>query len=194
MAIFSPEDNEHFLRDGYVMLRGGFPSEVAVRAREVVRDRLDVSPDEPESWSETMIHIQDIFYEPPFDEIMNDRIRGAADELAGVGRAKLHPFYGWWPVLFPGFEGPGGWHVDGSNFHHRLASKEQALVTLYLFSDIDQGEGGGHRFPAPLPHPRLQRESRIEGSLRVQSAIRTTRGTEPRPERWRLLAGRGSNP
>lgn len=142
MAIFSPDELEHFVREGYVMLRDAFSSELAECAREVVWARLDVSPDEPEGWSETMIHLQDIFYEAPFNEIMNDRIRGAADELAGVGRAKVHPFYGWWPVLFPGFKGPGGWHVDGSTFHHRLHSKEQALVTLFLFSDIDEGDGG----------------------------------------------------
>ena len=68
--------------------------------------------------------------------------KAAVDQLAGEGRAYLHDFFGWWPILFPGFPGPGGWHVDGSNFHHRLQSKGQALVTLYLFSDIEPGDGG----------------------------------------------------
>ncbi len=89
-----------------------------------------------------MVHVQRSFSGEPFDGIIGDRLRVAIDQLAGVGRAIVHECFGWWPVLFPGFPGPGGWHVDGSNFHHHLTSREQGLVTLFLFSDIGPGDGG----------------------------------------------------
>jgi ectoine hydroxylase-related dioxygenase (phytanoyl-CoA dioxygenase family) len=67
-------------------------------------------------------------------------------------------------VLFPGFPGPGGWHVDGSNFHHRLESKEQALVTLYLFSDIEPGDGGTALFRGSHHETaRILRDAEPEG-------------------------------
>jgi ectoine hydroxylase-related dioxygenase (phytanoyl-CoA dioxygenase family) len=144
---FSQAEIQQFLNDGFVMLRGGFSRELAERGREYVWAKTGLSVDDPSKWTESMIHIQEAFRDGPFGEIVNDKIVAAVDELAGEGRAYVHDFFGWWPVLFPGFEGPGGWHVDGSNFHHRLESKEQALVTLYLFSDIGPGDGGTAIFP-----------------------------------------------
>jgi hypothetical protein len=38
--------------------------------------------------------------------------------------------YGYWTILFPGFPGPGGWHVD------HLETGYQGLVRLFLFSDM----------------------------------------------------------
>jgi ectoine hydroxylase-related dioxygenase (phytanoyl-CoA dioxygenase family) len=57
---------------------------------------------------------------------------------------------GWWPIRFPGFENPpfgaeghagDDWHIDGS-FPHLLSSPEQAILNLFLFSDLEPGGGG----------------------------------------------------
>ena len=83
------------------MLRGGFPAEVGgTRPKRRLGPTSGLSSYEPGGWMEAIIHLQDIFYEAPFDWI-----RDAADELAGLGGAKVHPFDVSWPVLFPGFEG-----------------------------------------------------------------------------------------
>lgn len=139
---FSDAEIEQFIHDGYVILRNGFSSDLAAACRDHVWAQSGVDRNDPSTWAEPIIHLQDTFRDGPFAGILNDRIGAAVDQLAGEGRAYLHDFFGWWPILFPGFPGPGGWHVDGSNFHHRLQSKEQALVTLYLFSDIEPGDGG----------------------------------------------------
>jgi len=139
---FAKNEINQFIQDGYVILRGAFAESLAAAGREFIWQKLEVSSDKPSEWTEKIIHIQEAFSCPPFDGIVNARIRTAVDELTGVNRAYVHEYFGWWPVLFPGFPGPGGWHVDGSNFHHRLRSNEQGLVTLYLFSDIDPGDGG----------------------------------------------------
>ncbi len=141
-SVFSRAEINQFIQDGYVILRSAFPESLASEGRDFIWQKLEVSEDKPSQWNEKIIHIQEAFSCPPFDKILNSRIRDAVDELAGRNRAYVHEYFGWWPVLFPGFSGPGGWHVDGSNFHHRLRSNEQGLVTLYLFSDIDPGDGG----------------------------------------------------
>ena len=141
-STFSKHEIGQFIQDGYVILRGAFPESLAFEGRDFIWQKLEVSSDKPSEWKEKIIHIQEAFSCPPFDDIVNAKIRTAVDELTGKKRAYVHEYFGWWPVLFPGFSGPGGWHVDGSNFHHRLRSNEQGLVTLYLFSDIDPGDGG----------------------------------------------------
>jgi hypothetical protein len=89
-----------------------------------------------------MIHVRELFSSDPFDRVLNPRLAVALDQLMGPGRATIHNHFGWWPVLFPGFKGSGGWHVDGNDFHHHLTSPEQGLVTVFLFSDVSPGDGG----------------------------------------------------
>jgi len=72
---------------------------------------------------------------------MTPRLRAGLEELMAEGRAVVYERYGWWPVLFPGFPGPGGWHVDSVPRHH-LTARERGLVTVFLFSDVGPGDGG----------------------------------------------------
>jgi len=140
--VFSRSDIEQFIRDGYVILRNGFSPDVASEGRKFIWRELGLPPDDPSAWNQPIVHLQEAFCGSPFDRVLNSRLRSGLDQLMGESRADLHSFFGWWPVLFPGFEGPGGWHVDGSHFQHRLTSREQGLVTLYLFSDMRPGDGG----------------------------------------------------
>jgi ectoine hydroxylase-related dioxygenase (phytanoyl-CoA dioxygenase family) len=66
------------------------------------------------------------------------------DQIVGVSRWRFYGFYGWWSLLFPGFPGPGGWHVDGGQLRVRghVTENHHALVTLFLFSDTGPGDGG----------------------------------------------------
>jgi uncharacterized protein (DUF433 family) len=88
-----------------------------------------------------MIHLRRGFRDAPFDRVMNPRLATAMDQLMGAGHWIFDGSFGWWPVLLPGFPGPGGWHVDGISQHH-LTAPEKGLVTLFLFSDIEAGDGG----------------------------------------------------
>ena len=143
----SESDIERFLRDGFTVVRDAFSRDVAAQGREFIWKRLGLSPDRPEAWIEPFIHIRENYSAEPFCRVMNPRLRAAFDQLMGPERWIEHDRFGWWPILFPGFATPPkpdkfGWHVDGSNFHHRLTSKAQGLVTLFLFSDIGPGGGG----------------------------------------------------
>lgn len=141
-TVFSQAEIEQFITDGFVMLRGGFSRAAAAAGRAFIWRELGLPPDDPAAWREPIVHIQRNFRGAPFDDVLGPRLRAACAALMGPGRGVVHDFFGWWPVLFPGFPGPGGWHVDGSHFHHRLTSPEQGLVTLYLFSEIAPGGGG----------------------------------------------------
>ncbi len=115
---------------------------MAGEGRAFVWQRLALPPDDPAAWRQPMIHLRELFSDYPFDRVINPRLEIALDQLMGPGRATIHGRFGWWPVLFPGFRGAGGWHVDGHDFLHHLTSPEQGLVTLFLFSDIASGDGG----------------------------------------------------
>lgn len=171
MKIFSDSEVEQFIEEGYVLLRHGFSPQVARDARAFIWQEMNLAPDKP--CEETCIHIRKNFTGAPFDRVMNPRLGAALDQLMGEDRGAIHDQFGWWPILFPGFPGPGGWHVDGANFHHHLRSREQGLVTLYLFSDLEPGDGGtpmirgSHRAvagllaeaePAGLSHAELTKQ------------------------------------
>jgi Phytanoyl-CoA dioxygenase (PhyH) len=140
--IFSETGIERFMTDGYVVLRRGFSREVAAEGRAFVWRKLGLPPDDPAAWHRRMIHVRELFSNDPFDRILNPRLEVGLDQIMGSGRATIHNHFGWWPVLFPGFKGRGGWHVDGDDFHHHLTSLEQGLVTVFLFSDVSPGDGG----------------------------------------------------
>ncbi len=144
--VWSEAEIERFVEEGFLILRDAFAREVAEEGREFIWQKMGLSPDAPADWSEPIIHIQEGFSCAPFDRVMNPRLEAGLSELMGPGRGVLHGYLGWWPVLFPGFEGPGGWHVDG-HFQHHLTSREQGLVTLLLFSDIEPGDGGTAIWP-----------------------------------------------
>lgn len=153
--VFSEAEREQFIDEGLVVLRRGFDRGVAEKGRAFLWREIGLSEADPSAWDKDIIHVQKNFRGPPFERVLNPRLRAAFEELMGAGRGVLHEAFGWWPVLFPGFPGPGGWHVDG-HFHHHLSSAEQGLVTLYLFSDVGAGDGGtpvvrgSHRVVAQL--------------------------------------------
>jgi hypothetical protein len=144
----TPAEIESFVELGHVLLRGAFPRAVADAARAKVWERLAEDPSDPSTWTRRFVHVQENLDGPPFSTTWTDRVHAAFDQLLGDGRWKRRTKQGWWPVVFPGFdEGPwrapeAGWHVDGQQFHHHLDSPDQALLPIFLFSDIGPGDGG----------------------------------------------------
>ena len=159
--VFGPEQIERFVADGFVVLREAFPQEVAAEGRAFLLRLLDLPDDTPADATDVagiaqrlsdgripaaahgqpMVHVQHAFGGPPFDRVMTPRLRDGLEQLMGPGRGVVYERFGWWPVLFPGFPGPGGWHVD-SIPRHTLTAQERGLVTVFLFSDVGPGDGG----------------------------------------------------
>lgn len=145
--VLSADDIEQFLDDGYVVVRDCFPRSVAEAGQQVVWDALRLSPDRPEGWTEPMVHLRYGFSGGPFASVMNDRLVDAFDDILGAQRWSFDEGYGWWPVLFPGFAAGCtfdrlGWHVDGEGFRHTLRVPEKAMVSIFMFCDVERGDGG----------------------------------------------------
>jgi hypothetical protein len=121
---------------------------VAARCRERVWQAAGLSADQPATWTKPVVHLQEAYADGPFAEVMTPAISGAMDDLLGPGRYQPLTGYGWWPIAFPGFDKPPwraptvGWHVDGQHFHHHIDSSNQGLLPLFIFSEIQPGDGG----------------------------------------------------
>ena len=146
--VFSAQEIEQFIEDGYVVLKGAFPAEAAARVREELWPQTGCDPDGPSTWTKPVVHLKTILEGPVVEPVFTQRLFDAFDDLMGEGRWDYRAALGWWPVSFPGHEGKHwtepehGWHVDGIQFHHRLNSPDQGLLSIFLFSDIDPGGGG----------------------------------------------------
>jgi len=139
---------EEFVENGFTLLRDAFPRSVADAVRREVVRRAGADEDDPKTWTEVRKHIADAYSEPMFMAACTGRFYDAVDDVMGVGRWVPLNNLGWWPVLFPGFDTPpwralhAEWHIDGGFFHHHLDSPEQGLLPLFIFSDIEAGDGG----------------------------------------------------
>jgi len=186
LKVLTPEQIEQFVELGYVHVPQVFSRETAAAARELLWRELELSPDDPSSWPGAMKHMPKSFSDGPFLAALTQRFWDACDDVMGAGRWNPISHLGWWPVSFPGFEaGPWrepelGWHVDGQQFHHHINSPDQGLLPIFLFSDVEPGDGGtaislgSHQVTA-----RILAESEPEGLDVMELAKRVT--AEPRP-------------
>ncbi|HVF10466.1 MAG TPA: phytanoyl-CoA dioxygenase family protein [Abditibacteriaceae bacterium] len=146
--VLTPDEIEQFVELGYVRMPQVFARETAAAARDFLWKQIELAPDEPAGWTKPVVHLQKSFEGSPFDEALTPRFWDICDDVMGAGRWKPIRWLGWWPVNFPGFAvGPWqvpqtGWHVDGQQFHHHINSPDQGLLPIFLFSDIEPGDGG----------------------------------------------------
>lgn len=146
--VLSPAEIEQFIRDGYVVLREAFSRATAVAIRQFLWNEIKLSPDDPSGWTEPVVHLKQSFSQSPFADAFTPRLLAAFDQVMGAGRYHPPKSLGWWPVSFPGFDAPPwtppdkGWHIDGIQFHHRVNSRDQGLLPIFILSDIGPGDGG----------------------------------------------------
>jgi hypothetical protein len=151
--ILAPRQIDEFIETGVTILRNAFAPDVAARCRDVVCRAAGVDAHAPSTWTQPLVHLQETYCDGPFRDVLTPTISGAMDDLLGPGRYDARINYGWWPISFPGFEQPPwrapqtGWHVDGGHFHHHLDSRSQGLLPLFIFSDIQPGDGGTAYLP-----------------------------------------------
>ncbi len=135
---------DDFVHRGFTTLRRAFDASLALSVRQALGRRIGVDLDGPRTWEQPRVWLQENLRGPPFVDPVNDTFVAAVDQLVGPGRWTPRREMGWWPVTFPGFADPpygGEWHVEG-DFAHHLWSPEQAVLSLFCFSDVDVGGGG----------------------------------------------------
>ncbi|HYF49062.1 MAG TPA: phytanoyl-CoA dioxygenase family protein [Planctomycetota bacterium] len=147
-SVLSAAQVEQFIADGFVVLRHAFPRSVADEIRARIWKAIGLHPEQPENWTKPAVYLNKNFGGDPFTQAFTPRVIGAFDDVMGEGRWEQQFHLGWWPIAFPGFDSKpwrapqSGWHIDGYHFHHRLASREQGLLPIFIFSDIEAGGGG----------------------------------------------------
>ncbi|KAH7927758.1 hypothetical protein BV22DRAFT_1103457 [Leucogyrophana mollusca] len=155
----TPEQVDHFMENGFVVVKQGFTKEKAEAWTENVWVRLGLDPTDKTTWDRERIHMpwhkrENVAdYAPKVWEIMK--------ELLG-GEERIDKPSGSWGDSFivnlgtDALEGKDkaidprdldNWHVDGDFFVHYLDSPEQALLVIPVFSDIKPRGGGTYIAP-----------------------------------------------
>lgn len=142
------EEVRQFIEQGYVVVRGAFSRDLAVRIIPLVWAELEIDAQDLSTWTQPRITLQKILTAPPVPEIYTQRYLSAIDDLCGRGRWRTSRGAGYWPIVLPGFFSPlwkpprGGWHLDRKFEIYHIATPDRALVGLELFTDIKPGGGG----------------------------------------------------
>jgi hypothetical protein len=171
-TVLSAEQIDSFIEHGYVRIRECFTRAEAQPWLEEAWVRLGYDRDDPSTWAEQRVHMPSVRHVEVSD--FAPKVWGAACQLLG-GEDRIEQPYTWGngfianlgigadrPWEPPSAASPD-WHKDGDFFRHFLDSPEQGLLTIVLWSDIE--ERGGGTFIAPdsvAPVARLL-ERRREG-------------------------------
>jgi hypothetical protein len=180
---------QQFIQDGFVRIDGAFPRELADEGRAILWRDTGCDPDDPTTWTKPVTRLGH-YGQEPFKRAANTAaLHAAFDQLVGKGRWRPRNNLGTFPVRFPSPDDPGdaGWHVDVSfpgesgnpderkdfsAWRANVASRDRALLMLFLFSDVGELDAptriraGSHldiaRALAPageagLSHPELDR-------------------------------------
>ncbi|KAF9452551.1 hypothetical protein P691DRAFT_721631 [Macrolepiota fuliginosa MF-IS2] len=150
----TPEQVDHFLEHGYIVIKNAFTREQAVEFASNMWIRLGLDPNDKSTWNKEKIHMPWLNRVNVSD--FSPKAWGAIKDLLG-GEDRIDSKAATWGDSFIVNLGTeelaqqaeslapkdlDNWHVDGDFFTHFLDSPEQALLVIPLYSDI-QPRGGG---------------------------------------------------
>ena len=151
MAPLTQDQREHFVDQGYLVLKNCFSAEDIQPWIEHAWLRLGVDPDDPTGWQEKRVHLS-TQQRVDVAEFAPTALEAALDLVGGSDRVDL-PWQwgdGFIANLGVGDDRPwqppsaevGGWHKDGDFFRHFLDSPEQGLLTIVLWTEMHHRGGG----------------------------------------------------
>lgn len=163
--VLTEEHVRSFLDNGYLVVKGCLDLDIANRWISEGFERLGYDPDQPSTWEKDIIWM-DHRNQMEVRELAPKAWDAILDVIGGEDRLETQ-VYGLGPGHFTsinssvwsdafianfhrGADKPWqppspqvtGWHKDGSYFKHFLDSREQALLTIVLWSDMLH-QGGG---------------------------------------------------
>lgn len=162
---------EQFIEEGFVRLDHAFPRALADEGRALLWRDTGCDPEGPATWTRPVVRLGQYAQEPFRLAVNTPRLHAAFDRLVGPGRWQPRFSLGTFPVRFPSPEPPGddGWHVDASfpgedptsflAWRVNVASRDRALLMLFLFSDVGEDDAptrirvGSHQEVARLLEP-----------------------------------------
>ncbi len=144
-APLSSSDIEHFLENGYVVIREALPREATEQGVAEAFSRAGLDRQAPKTWPQKPIHLGCSHWWNVTE--FAPKVWAATCQLLG-GKERIKTPYefgnsyimnlGWRadePYLPPGPDCPG-WHKDGDSFLHFLDSPEQGLLSIVAWTDV----------------------------------------------------------
>jgi len=147
----TPAQIDAFVADGFVRIDNAFPRALADEASAILWRDAGADPDDPASWRAPVIRLGH-YGQPPFRDAANTPLlHSAYDQLVGSGRWVPPRALGTFVLRFPSPQPPGddGWHIDVSfgtespdflDWRANVVSRGRALLMLFLFSDVGEGD------------------------------------------------------
>lgn len=168
--VLTEEQVQSFLDKGYLVVKNCFDKSLARKWTDEAFDRLGYDQNDSSTW-ETDIIWMDRKNTLPIKELSpkawaamcdvvggEDRIDNRVMEIESRHFTTINSTE--WSDAFivnfhrgadkpwqPPSAQSGGWHKDGSFFRHFLDSREQALLTIVLWSDVNHKGGGTFVIP-----------------------------------------------
>ena len=138
---------DQFMEKGWCALEGCFSAQAAEQKRTRWIEEQGLDPASPQSWGFSMMHrgLKDHFLAKEFSPLA----WAAAEDLMGKDRIERWTWGGFIVNVNLGADKPwqmppkdnGGWHVDCDFFHHFLDSREQGMLSIQVFSDVESHGG-----------------------------------------------------
>ena len=168
--VLTDEHVQSFLDKGYLVIKDALESDIAGRWVDEAYDRLGYDRHDPSTWEKDIVWM-DHKNQLPVREVAPRAWEAILDVVGGEDRLETQVMqlppghftsinsFIWSDAFIANFhrgadqpwQPPSakipGWHKDGSYFKHFLDSREQALLTIVLWSDMLH-QGGG-TFIAP---------------------------------------------
>ena len=154
--VLEPPELERFVREGYLVIRSAFSTELAEECRRSAAQQLAIDLASPKAWGRQVI--RGVPTGDCFNRAANaPRLLDAVGQLVNPDAWQTRPNLGAFVVRFPGEEDPGdtGWHIDSSfqpagdsRWFVNYRSKQRALLLLCLLSDVGMEDAPSRLLPA----------------------------------------------
>jgi len=153
-CVLSDAEIEGFIRDGFVKIEAAFTRDLADQGRSILWRDTGCAEDDPTTWKNPVVRLG-MYGQEPFAKAANTAVlHKAFDQLVGPKRWLPRMNLGTFPIRFTSPDDPGdaGWHIDTSfppenvnsgdflNWRVNVTSKGRALLMLFLFSDVGDGD------------------------------------------------------
>jgi hypothetical protein len=170
LQTLTAEQADHFVEHGYVVVSDCLDPELVRRWTGRAYERLGYDSGDPTTWGKEIVWL-DHETSLPVSEVSPHGWRALCDVVGGADRIDSAVYqiesqhfttinsHEWSDAFIANFRlgadlpwapatsATPGWHKDGSYFRHFLDSREQALLTILLWSDVEH-RGGGTFFAA----------------------------------------------
>jgi len=153
--VLEPPELEQFVREGYLVVRSAFPTELAEVCRRSAAQQLGIDLASPNTWRRPVV--RGVPTGECFKRAANaPRLLDAVGQLVNPDAWQARPNLGAFVVRFPSDEDPGdaGWHIDSSfqppgdsRWFVNYRSKERALLLLCLVSDVGRNDAPSRLLP-----------------------------------------------